>query len=415
LYWFAHADNFDKIFSIMKRYFFIAILVIICDSAFGFRIQYGRNITISQPVYEDLYIAGGDVVINAPVYGDLVIAGGTIQINDTIANDILLAGGNVSFNGFVGDDIRCAGGTLHILNNVAGDIVITGGTIIIERDVTIGGLIASGGDVTVDGKIINTAKCTTGKFILNGIVLKDLDCRSGNITINGVIQGNAILAASGKISISDNAVFRSRVTYWSPNKVDFKQSLKNGNVFYDENLKISHARWYYLGFNAFWGLLWYLGMAFLMILIIQYLFSSTMKRAGDTVYNSALRSLGYGFLFCVVVPVIAIIAIVTLIGLPVGIILLLSYIMIVLLATVITSVVAANWLNNLGNTKLRFWKLSFSAFGIFILLKILTLTPFFGWFIMAILALISFGSILLNVHWRGVRQILVRTEAEANY
>jgi hypothetical protein len=384
----------------MKRYFLVSFLIVVCSSAFAFRIQYGRNITISQPVYEDLYITGGNIVINAPVYGDLIIAGGTIYINDTVTNDILLAGGNVTFNGFVGDDIRCAGGTLRVLKNVAGDIVIAGGTIFIEKDAAIGGLIASGGDVTIDGKVMNAVKSTTGKFILNGIVMKDLDCRSGNITINGIIMGNTILAATGKIVVSDFAEFRNQVRYWTPGKVDFKKSLKNGNAFFDERLKISHARWYYLGFNAFWGLLWYMGMALLMILIIEYLFSNTLRKAGNTVYNSALRSLAYGFLFCIAIPVIAIIAFVTLIGVPIGMILLFSYIILILFATVITSVVAANWLNNLGNMDLTFWKLSFAALLIFILLKILTFTPFLGWFIMGVLALISFGSILLNINWR---------------
>src|SRR6185503_14244008 len=101
-------------------------------------------------------------------------------------------------------------------------------------------------------------------------------------------------------------------------------------------------------------------MAFLMILIIQYLFSKTMKRAGDSVYNSTLRSLGYGLLFFVAMPIISIIAFITLIGVPIGIILLLSYIILILFATCITSVVASNWLNNLRNSEFNFWKISFS-------------------------------------------------------
>jgi len=338
-------------------------------------------------------------VINAPVYGDLIIAGGTIHINDTVTNDILLAGGNVTFNGFVGDDIRCAGGSLHILKNVAGDVVITGGTIFIDKDVMIGGLIASGGDITIDGKVNNSIKATTGKFILNGTVLKDVDCRGGRITINGIIQGKAMLGASGKIVIGDNAEFRNEVHYWTPHKVNFRQSLKAGNAVFDPALKVKYGRWYYLGSSTWLGLLWYIGTAFLMIMIIQYLFSNTMKKAANSVFNSPLRSLAYGFLFCIAVPVIAAITFITIIGLPVGIILLFSYIMLILLATSITSVVVANWLNNLGNLNQKFWKIVFSALGIFILLKILTYTPFLGWLIMVLLAFISFGSILLNVNW----------------
>jgi len=386
----------------MKRFFVLCLsLCLAVSSAFAFKIQYGKNITISQPVFEDLYIAGGNIVINAPVYGDLIIAGGTIHINDTVTNDILLAGGNVTFNGFVGDDIRCAGGNLRILKNVTGDVVITGGTILIDKDVTIGGLIASGGDITIDGKVNNNIKATTGKFVLNGIVLKDVDCRGGSITINGIIQGKAMLGASSKIIIGDSAEFRNEVRYWARHKANFKQSLKEGNAVFDPSLKIKYNHWYYLGFSTWLGLLWYIGMAFLMILFIQYLFSNTMKKAGDSVYKSALRSLAYGFLFCIAIPVIAVITIVTVIGLPLGIILLFSYIMLILLATVITSVVAANWLNNLGNLHQKFWKIVFSALGIFIILKILTFTPFLGWLIMVLLAFISFGSILLNVNWRG--------------
>ncbi len=400
----------------MKKVFFVFLLTTVYHSVSAFKIQCGRNITITQPVYEDLYIAGGNVIINAPVYGDLVIAGGTIQINDTVKNDILLAGGSASFNGFVGDDIRCAGGTLYVLKDVTGDILITGGTIIIEKNVTVGALIASGGDLTIDGKIINAVKSTTGRVVVNGIVMKDLDCRSGSIVINGIIGGNATLAATDKITVGNEAEFRNTVSYWSPNKVAFKNSIKNGNAVFDESLKISYARWYYLGFNALWGLLWYLGMAFLMIVIIEYLFSNTMKKAGNTVFNSTLRSLGYGFLFSIALPVIALVTLISLIGFPVGIILLFAYITLIVLATTITAVVAANWLNNLGNTNLTFWKLCLSAFGIFIILKILTLTPFLGWFLMIILALISFGSILLNVNWRRGNQVThKREQAEANY
>ena len=60
----------------MKRFFALLLgLCIAVSSAFAFKIQYDNYITISKPVFEDLYIAGGNIVINAPVYGDLIIAG----------------------------------------------------------------------------------------------------------------------------------------------------------------------------------------------------------------------------------------------------------------------------------------------------------------------------------------------------
>jgi hypothetical protein len=125
-----------------------------------------------------------------------------------------------------------------------------------------------------------------------------------------------------------------------------------------------------------------------------------MRRAGDTFYNSTLRSLAYGFLFCIAVPVIAFVCLILVVGVPAGLILLFNYVILLLLSTVITSVVSANWLNNLGNKRFGYWKLCFSALALFVLFKILTFTPFFGWFIMALFVFIAFGAILQNIRWR---------------
>lgn len=73
----------------MKRLITLCLSVVLAYPALALHIQCGKNITISSPVYENLYLAGGNIVINAPIYGDLIIAGGAVTINDTVTNDIL--------------------------------------------------------------------------------------------------------------------------------------------------------------------------------------------------------------------------------------------------------------------------------------------------------------------------------------
>lgn len=384
----------------MKKIFLSTLLAGCFTGAAAFRIEYSNNLTISRPVYEDLYIIGGTVTINAPVYGDLVIAGGTIIINDSVAHDILLVGGTVTFNGFVGDDIRCAGGDIRISKNVNGDVVVTGGAVIIDKGVSIGALLAAGGDITLDGNVNGEIKGAFGDLFINGTVLKNIDCRGGRITVNGTIGGSSILAAR-YIVIGNDAAFNNDVRYWNKKEyVDFKQSLKKGKAVFDASLRISTGEWYYLGSATILGLCWYLGMALLMILLFQYLFSATVKKAADTVFNRTLRSLATGFLFFVAVPVAALIALLSLIGVPLGILLLFCYVALVLLATVITAVVAANWYNNRTGRNWNYAKMIFAAFGIFVLFKIVSLIPFAGWIVMAFLVCISFGGILLNVNWK---------------
>lgn len=385
----------------MKLLLWLVIMLGAIYPVKAIRIASGKNIVIDRPVYENLYIAGGEITINAPVHGDLVIAGGTVTINDSITNDILAAGGTISFNGYVGNDIRCTGGRLNILKSVAGDLVATGGNITLNKDVVIGNLVAAGGNITVDGNITGIVKTVSGKLFLNGNVMKDIDCRGGDITINGNVQGRSVLAANNKLDIGRAASFNNEVRYWTPSgEIDFKGTLKNGRAVYDPSLRLNKEQWYLLGWTSVLGLLWFIGTVLVMIMLIQYLFSSTMKKAGETAYDKALRSLGYGLLFWIGVPVVAVVACITVIGVPIGIILLAGYVFLALIAGTITAVVAANWLNSRSDTNWSYWRMVLLSLGIFIVFKILSLTPFLGMFIFGLLVCIAFGSILLNVKWR---------------
>lgn len=378
------------------------IACIICIQAFPVAAQFrfNRTVTIDKPVYEDLYIAGGNVIVNAPVHGDLVAAGGTVQINDTVTNDILMAGGNVIFNGYAGDDIRCAGGDIKLLKNVSGDVVVTGGSVSIAAGSSIGNLMASGGEVVIDGNVTGFIKSMTGRLVLNGIAMKDIDCRGGTIIINGEVQGTAIIAATDEIIIGANAAFDNKVRYWSPGKTDFGSSVNNGTAVYDSSLRVNYDRWYYLGFASVLGLLWYIAMVFLVIAVVQYLFSATMKKAGTIAYDSALKSLGFGILFWIGVPVAAAILLISMIGFPLGLILIMGYVMLLLLASAIAAVVIANWLNTRSLANWSYWRMVLAALGIFVVLKILLATPFLGWLLLLVIVCISFGAILLSINWR---------------
>ncbi len=384
----------------MKKILLLILMTGNIITASAFRIEYGDNIIISTAVHEDLYVTGGTVTINAPVYGDLVIAGGTVIINDTVTNDIIAAGGNVTFNGFVGDDIRCAGGNIHIYKNIAGDVVVTAGTVTIHKGATAGGVITGGGNVTVDGNVDGEVRSAAGRLFLNGNISKDIDCRGGDITVNGNITGLSVLSADN-IIIGSKAVFYNDVRYWNKRgNLDFRTSLINSKATYDPSLRMQTGRWYFLGAATVLGVLWYLGMALLMIFLVEYLFSFYMKNAADKASSGMLKSFGAGLLFFIAIPVAAVIAFVTLIGVPVGLLLLLGYIILALLATVITSVVTANWYNNRSVQGWNRQRLVWAAFVFFILIKLLSSIPFFGGLLTGVLVCIAFGSIILLFNWR---------------
>lgn len=393
----------------MKRFIILLILTMQFSSVQAYRIEWGRTVTITAPVHEDLYIAGGTITINAPVYGDVIIAGGTITINDTISNDLLLAGGNVTINGYVADDIRCAGGELHILQHIGGDLVITGGTVEIAKDVIISsGLVTGGGTVVMNGIVNGDVRAAAGSFTFNGIANKNFDCRADKLILNGSVAGNSILAAR-EIIIQPNASFNNSIRYWNKEgKLNFRQSIKNGNAVFDPSLKMTSKNWYYLGHASILGLIWYLLTVFSFILLLQFLFANTFKKAGHDTGHSLLKSLGLGFLFFVGVPVAVALLLITIIGIPIGLIVMTSYVVIVLLATVITSLVFANWYNEKFGYNWGYWKTSLSAMAMFILFKLVSFTPFLGWLIMIVVACIAFGALLRNIDWRKRHSVSIQ-------
>ena len=385
----------------MKKFILLLLVMTGFLAAKAYRLDWGRTVTITQAVHEDLYIAGGTVTLNAPVYGDVIIAGGTITINDTIMNDLLLAGGNVTINGYVMDDIRCAGGELHLLRNVGGDLVITGGNVDIARTVTIGGgLMTGGGEIVVNGTVNGDVRAAAGSFVFNGVANRNFDCRSGKLTMSGIVNGSAVLAAN-EMQIQQGAAFHNNVRYWTDKKrPDFAQSLRNGTATFDPSLKLRENNWYFLNHATALGLAWYLSAVFLFILLLQYLFGATFRKAGTAVDESMLKALGTGFLFLIGVPIAVVLLLITVIGVPIGLLLMALYIVAVLLATIITSLVIANWYNNRFHYNWGYWQIVAASMAMFVLFKLVSLTPFFGWLIMIVIACVAFGAILRIIHWR---------------
>ena len=371
--------------------------------------QSGDDVVIRERFAHDLYVAGGTVTINAPVDGDLIVVGGTVIINDTISQDILITGGKITVNGFVGDDIRGAGGTIFLSSEIAGDVMMVGGKITIDDTAVINGnFITAGGDVTLNGEVRGLIKNASGTFTLNGKAGNEMEIRGGNIIINGRVEGNSLLAANA-IELGPEAQFNKNVNYWNKEgTMDFGNAISNGQATFDSSLEVESGKWQYLGYASLLMVLWYLATALLMIWLIQYLFSATMKTAAKTINDTALKSLGIGFLFLVGVPVLIVLSLITLIGIPAGILILISYISVLIFATVIVAILISNWINN--HYYQGTWgqgRIIFIAFGIFILLKVMSLVPLIGPLIMVLLVGMAMGGILQNVKWKPRQQLSV--------
>jgi cytoskeletal protein CcmA (bactofilin family) len=368
----------------------------------GIFVKSGESVTITKPVNDDMYVAGGTVVVNAPIHGDLIVVGGNVTINDSVYYDLIVAGGTVIINGYVGDDLRCTGGTIHLSQQVNDDAVLAGGKVLMDRNAVVGGnLLVTGGQLQLSGTVKSNLMTRSGELEFNGLVEGDADFRGEELKINGIVTGSTALSGRA-ILIEPDASFKGDVRFWHPDgKLDMGNSMAQGQAAYDESLKMETANWKWLGFSSILLLFWYLGTALLMIFLIQYLFGSTLEKAAITVLKESPKSLGYGLLFCFGLPIAIVVSCISVVGIPIGIILVFSMITLIILATVITALIAVHWINHVYYASS--WKsarIIFTAFGLFIVLKLVTLTPFIGPLVMMLLIFLAYGAILLNINWK---------------
>lgn len=99
-------------------------------------------------------------------------------------------------------------------------------------------------------------------------------------------------------------------------------------------------------------------------------------------------------------PVAIVISFISLVGAPLGLALLLSYIFVLLICGSITAVVASHWFGYVMGADGRFWEHVWIALGFFVLLRLILSIPFFGWILFPLLVCIAFGALLSSVRWR---------------
>ncbi|MBS1915582.1 MAG: hypothetical protein JST87_04850 [Bacteroidetes bacterium] len=385
----------------MSKLFFLFCFILIHESSFAFPFEYADEVIITKPVHENLYISGGHVVINAPLYADLIVAGGIVQINDSVRRDILAVGGEVTFNGYTEGNIRCAGARFHILKNVKGDLVIVSGNVIVEKEATVDGIIAlTGGSIIFDGTAKNDFQAKCGNIQFNGIGEKNVYINCRQLDISGTVSGKAVLVAD-EILVDSNASFKDTVNYWSKKgRVNFGTSAIAGRIIYDESLAEPNGYWYYFGKTSLLSLIWYLGASLLTIAIIVFLFNRSMKKAADKVLDAPFKSFGIGALFFIGVPAAIIFLFITFFGIPVSLLIFACYIVMLLLASMVTSVVISNWFNNRWSRKMSYLQLVLFSFLIFLILKSLSSLFSFGYILIIIGYCMSIGGLIRSITWK---------------
>ncbi len=273
----------------------------------------------------------------------------TVVSQDQIIDDNCLVAGNlVNIKGEITKDLFAFGSTLEVSGKVDGNAFLGASTIYINGTVN--------GDVYAGANYVTVGK----DAIING----DLITGASMININGQVKGK-VWAGAERINFGENAKVDGPVVYSSDNTASVSSGAQVANITQE-----AHA-------NKTWQttlsakLMSFL-MAFVAGLILILLLPKWMKNNAETLQTSTWKSLGWGLLILIGIPIISIIGMIIVIGVPASMILLTLY----FIAIYISQIVAGLCLGNtIGKGK---WASIWSMTLGLLIINVLELIPYIG-------------------------------------
>jgi cytoskeletal protein CcmA (bactofilin family) len=238
---------------------------------------------------------------------DMLVSGSSPMVRDSVPGDVIMAGGNVHFAGAAGGDYLGAGGQQRIDGHIHGSLRAAGGEIHVAASVDRNATIV-GGSVSLDsaGVITRNAYMAGGSVQVNGAVQQSLLASGGSVVLNGNL-GRDVEVSSGELRIGPRARIAGNLRYRVPrDRVHIDSAARiTGTV---TALPVSRR-------PGFIGLLWILGFLLAGAVVVAILPGFAAESAEIVPLRPGRAALlGLGWL--ILVPILVVIAAVTVIGIP---------------------------------------------------------------------------------------------------
>jgi hypothetical protein len=336
----------------------------------------------------NIYRAGRTVRVGSPVEGDFHAAGSRVVIDAEVRGDATLTGGDVDLRRPVGGDLRAAAGKLVLDAPVGGDLLLVGSELAFERSARIGR------DALIAGRSVD----------IRGEIVGELTVYAQRIAIDGTIGGKVKLVAE-EIELLDGARILGTLSYTSPNPIKQSSGAQVRGEVTREEAEKPPAEPQDESLNKRWGLLgvllWSIGLLLFGTLLFIALPGFTRESARRA-WDDAGASLGLGFALLIAIPVGAGVAILTIVGIPLGATLLAVYPVLLLTGYLIgvwSVALRARKAFSDGGGGSRSGQIAWLA-GTLALLLLVGAVPFLGWLISAWVMLTGMGGMMLTA-WRG--------------
>ena len=293
--------------SLSKRVLGVAVLgVMAVPLLVGSIRTSGRVIvTTADVVEEDLYAFGGRVIVEGTIRGDLFVITGDLDVSGDVEGDIIgLVGGPARISGTVGGSVRVAAVEVEVTGQVADDV----GVLAVEA--------LAGGSVGRD------VLAYVGELVTTGAIGRDVRGQALQMDIDGAV-GRDVVVRVDRLDLGRSARIGGDVSYKAGDDADVDPAAEIAGQFTRRTVLApvwAKAVTRVFGWLTLFGLI-VSGVA------LAWSFRATSVRAARVPLERPWRAGIVGLVAVLAVPVAVLPLFLSLVGLPIGLILLVLWLL----------------------------------------------------------------------------------------
>ena len=320
-------------------------------------------VTITQPGLSDVFALGSSLSSEAELSGSAHMAGQNVNINKPIAGNLYAAGQNVTVNASVAGALSAMGQNVTVSGNVGGNLRVAAQKLRINAPIS--------------GSVLIMAQ----EVIIAAEIRGDAQIRSENVTF---LEGGKIL---GKLSISENAINKEKFKANLPSQSEIEYLIDRRHAVYVEKNGL---------LNGAWNMLKKVAFLTALIGIFSVLLPERTARAADHLRHRPFGSVWMGALTLALMIGLMVVLALSVIGaitFPIFAVLIpLAFILGGLIATYGMGSALLYRISEFDDTRVP-ERLLAALIGA-IVISLLTLVPFIGFWITVAIGLSGMGALI---------------------
>lgn len=248
------------------------------------------------------YSTSDKLVIKGSVYGDVYCGGSSVEITGTVEGDVLCAARNINISGAVKGDVRVAAQTVDLSGTVDGSLNAMAATVNTDSDF----------------HLVKDATIMAATANLEGRFERDMVVSASSVKFAGELTRNMTLS-SDNFHLGDKSNIFGDLDYTRSSDIELDKSKVHGNITRHQSESTTSK-------TTIGTVLGSIIVLVAMVVIYPLILPKTAREINAYGRKDPIYTVLVGVAAVAVVPLASIIIMFTVIGIPLGVVLLLSLI-----------------------------------------------------------------------------------------